>query len=45
MLSGSGSGARMFKAMDDIVAGLTFNRIKAAILAYPSYASDLGSMV
>ncbi len=26
-------------------AGLTANRIKAAIFAYPSYASDLGSMV
>ncbi|MFN3614367.1 MAG: NAD(P)/FAD-dependent oxidoreductase, partial [Rubrimonas sp.] len=26
-------------------AGLTANQIKAMIFAYPSYASDLGSMV
>lgn len=26
-------------------AGLTANKIKAIIFAYPSYASDIGSMV
>src|SRR5690606_1980399 len=44
-LIGPGAEAQINLFAMAIGAGLTANQIKAVIFAYPSYASDIGSMV